>query len=243
MTTHLVPFHGETIIIIETASGAFTPVKPLCERFGVSIQKQLEKFRRVPERWGVTLMVIPSARGEQETACLPVSKLAAWLVGIDISRIKPEYREALTLYQNEADRVLDAHFRLRQHGQEEALARLTDQQRRLRAWALAFNPIWNRVARLQEAGIERGQVEGYFLGRPRAWLSVTMEQMEAAGAIALEDWPDGASWAKFYGEKNQQDQPEQEAAEGLTPVTPPVLPDGRTGVEALVDAVNDALGG
>ena len=46
--------------------------------------------------------------------CLPVSKLAAWLFSIHASKVKPELRSAVEMYQREAADVLDRHFRLRE---------------------------------------------------------------------------------------------------------------------------------
>jgi len=108
-----VPFHGDTITAIETPQGEFVAIKPICERFGLAWQAQHRKLAANLDRWGIINMVIPSAGGPQETTCIPVSKVFGWLATISIRRVKPELRDRLALYQDEADAVCDRHFRLR----------------------------------------------------------------------------------------------------------------------------------
>lgn len=188
MKTHLVPFHGETITAFETPAGVYVAVAPLCERLGVSRQGQSSKLNADPMRWSCKMFLLETAAGPRETLCIPVNRIAAWLFTLNAKKVKPEAREALLAYQREAADVLDRHFRLRQREADVEIARLKAQQARMRAFTLAFNPTWNRIARLQEAGIERLQVYAFFSGKTKSFLGILMEDMEESGVIDREDW-------------------------------------------------------
>jgi hypothetical protein len=184
-----VPFYGESIITIETDEDVFVPVKPICERLGLAWQSQLAKLRGAQQRWGITLIVIPSSGGAQEMACLPLRKIAGWLATIAISRVKDEAKAALALYQAEADTVLDRHFRLRDHDRRRELDLMALENDRLRAVALAANPLWNRIVRLQEAGCELGRL-ATALRRSQSETDRICALMEASGVLDMERWPE-----------------------------------------------------
>ena len=57
-------------------------------------------------RWGVVIMTTPSSGGDRETLCLPLRKLAAWLMSIDARKVKPELADRIRLFQAECDDVL-----------------------------------------------------------------------------------------------------------------------------------------
>ena len=73
---------------------------------GLAWQAQQRKFRDVAERWGITIMVIPSKGGNQETLCMPVRKLPGWLMTVHPNKVRQEIRERIIKYQNECDDVL-----------------------------------------------------------------------------------------------------------------------------------------
>lgn len=165
-----VPFHGDTITCIETPEGEFVAVKPICERLMIAWQPQHRKLTSEP-RWGITIMTIPSAGGMQETACIPVSKVFAWLASISPNRVRPELADALRLYQDEADTVLDRHFRLRA---AETSARIEEMERML--WhchqhILMSDQKWNRAARLKELGSSP-----YLIAKKCGWSRIEAEQ-------------------------------------------------------------------
>ena len=101
-----VTFHGDTIFCIDYHGQPFTPMKPIVENMGLDWRTQARKLRVNRERWGVVIMTTPSESGEQETTCMPVRKLPAFLASINPKKIKPELRQRIELYQNESDNVL-----------------------------------------------------------------------------------------------------------------------------------------
>lgn len=101
-----VPFHGHTLFLLDQNNEPYTPMKPIVEGMGLAWQVQHRKLDSNKERWGITMMVIPSKSGDQETLCMPLRKLPGWLMTIHPSRVKPEIREKIIQYQNECDDVL-----------------------------------------------------------------------------------------------------------------------------------------
>ena len=101
-----VAFHGDTIYCISYQNQPYTAMKPIVENMGLAWQTQARKLTSCKERWGVTIMVIPSTSGEQNTLCMPVRKLPAYLASINPNKVRPELREKIIRYQNECDDVL-----------------------------------------------------------------------------------------------------------------------------------------
>lgn len=101
-----VTFHGDTIFCVTIENQPYTPAKPIVENMGLAWQAQAAKLSANKERWGIMMIVIPSESGEQETICIPVRKLPAFLASINPKKVKPELRERIELYQTECDDAL-----------------------------------------------------------------------------------------------------------------------------------------
>ena len=101
-----VNFHGDTIFCTTYQNQPYTAMKPIIENMGLAWQPQARKLTACKERWGITIMVIPTSSGEQETLCMPVRKLPAFLNTINPKKVRPELRERIELYQTESDDVL-----------------------------------------------------------------------------------------------------------------------------------------
>lgn len=112
MNNSLVPvkFHDDTIFYTEKDGEMFVPMKPIIENIGLSWQPQAEKLKNGAARWGVTIIVIPSNGGNQDTLCLPFRKLAGFLATINPDKVKPELHDKILLYQNECDDVLNEYW-------------------------------------------------------------------------------------------------------------------------------------
>lgn len=111
VTAVLVPSdEGEQVLI---------PVRPLCERLGLSWPGQLERINRDPVLSEIVMSVRvtrtdidPSSRQPRtsEMLCLPLDFLNGWLFGVSANRVKDEIRERLIRYQKDCYRVLAAAF-------------------------------------------------------------------------------------------------------------------------------------
>ena len=101
-----VTFHGDTIFCITIENQPYTPAKPIITNMGLDWGAQSAKLRANRERWGIAMIAIPSESGEQETTCIPVRKLPAFLASINPKKVRPELREKIELYQAECDDAL-----------------------------------------------------------------------------------------------------------------------------------------
>ena len=101
-----VAFHGDTIYCISYQNQPYTAMKPIVENMGLNWPSQSVKLNACKARWGVAIIAIPSSSGEQNTLCMPVRKLPAYLASINPNKVRPELREKIIRYQNECDDVL-----------------------------------------------------------------------------------------------------------------------------------------
>lgn len=111
-----VPFHGDTIFCIDYQNQPYTPMKPIVENMGLVWAAQSVKLNANKERWGVSIIEIPSNGGEQEMLCMPVRKLPSYLNSINPRKVRPELRAKIELYQAESD---DALWNYWMHGRAE----------------------------------------------------------------------------------------------------------------------------
>lgn len=107
-----VDFRSDTLFAVERDDGLFLAVKPICETLGIAWQKQLERLKRDPILCeGITVTVIPSVGGPQETTLLRLDLVHGWLFTIDESRVKDEEtRQRILAYKKECYATLFRHF-------------------------------------------------------------------------------------------------------------------------------------
>jgi hypothetical protein len=80
-----------------------------CEAIGIALQRQLTKLKG--KSWaGVTMMVTPSAGGDQQTAMIDRRTFTMWLATIDTRRVSAEAKPLIEAFQAEAADALDAYF-------------------------------------------------------------------------------------------------------------------------------------
>lgn len=106
--TYMIPFGTDSITAFEREEQLFVAVRPICDRLGLAWKPQFLKLTTDRLRYGVTMMVTPSAGGMQDMLCLPKGKLFGWLNSIHPSKVSDKARPALLRYQAECDAVLDA---------------------------------------------------------------------------------------------------------------------------------------
>jgi len=110
-----VPFHGGELLAVE---GVYPeegdrpiPLRPFCERLGVTMQAQLTKLKGKP--WACITLIVTQVPGDSQTremACLSLRAIPMWLATIDPSRVAAEAKEVLVAFQKEAAEVLHKHF-------------------------------------------------------------------------------------------------------------------------------------
>ena len=181
-----VPFHGDTITAIETPQGEFVAIRPICDRLNLNFSGQLQRLKAFPDLWGVCVIHTPSAGGAQETNCIPRSRVAAWLFKIEVSRVKPEARETLRVYQREAADVLDRHFRLRQVQRDAALAELRAQLYHCHLHLRARNPDWAAIEALWRDGCLNSREMAMVLRSKATLVDAKRGWMENCGLIGTD---------------------------------------------------------
>lgn len=105
ISTINVPFHGDSLYVVNYNGQPYVPMKPIVEGMGLTWQSQFEKLKQRFSK-GITEIVIPSKGGEQSMLCLALRKLAGWLHTISPNKVKPEIRGKVIRYQEECDDVL-----------------------------------------------------------------------------------------------------------------------------------------
>lgn len=96
-----VQFYGSTIFVVTHKGEPYAPMEPIVEDMGLAWQTQQRKLTANKERWGITIMVTPSASGNQDTLCMPVRKLPAFFASITPNKVRPEPRDLIRLYHIE----------------------------------------------------------------------------------------------------------------------------------------------
>ncbi|WP_421218744.1 phage antirepressor N-terminal domain-containing protein [Aeromonas jandaei] len=103
----VVPFHGDSLYLVEHQGDPYVPMKPVVEGMGISWQGQhaklTTKFNTCIKE---ILMQLPGDTQNRAVTCLPLRKLPAWLYSIQPGKVSPEIREKVVAYQEECDEVL-----------------------------------------------------------------------------------------------------------------------------------------
>ncbi|MBN9568714.1 MAG: hypothetical protein J0H79_14030 [Alphaproteobacteria bacterium] len=109
----LFPATGDMLFASPAAAAdELVALKPICEALGLVWRAQHKRVRLHPVlSKGITVTVIPSPGGAQETTCLPLDLIPGFLFGIDVSRCKPAARPKVEAFQAHCFRVLRDHFR------------------------------------------------------------------------------------------------------------------------------------
>ncbi len=108
-------FYGDRVtgILDKRTNDIYTPVKPICDRLGLSFSGQYEKIQRhrILSK-GVRVIRTPTkgAVKEQDMFYIRQDSLPLWLATINIDRVKSGLQVRLELYQDEAAKVLAEHF-------------------------------------------------------------------------------------------------------------------------------------
>jgi len=117
MSTLTIPFYGDNLLVIDHNNEPYAPMKTIVEGMGLDWSYQYRKLQGNAKRWGVAVIAIPTKSAVQDMICIPLRKLFGWLMTIQPSRVKPEIRKHVELYQDECDDVLFNHWTARNKAQ------------------------------------------------------------------------------------------------------------------------------
>lgn len=103
-----VPFHGDTLQVIDFNGEPYVPMKPIVEGMGLDWSTQLRKLNsnhRFSEV--MVIMTMAGADGKRyEMACLPLRKLPAWMTTVNVNKVAQAIREKVSFYIDECDEAL-----------------------------------------------------------------------------------------------------------------------------------------
>lgn len=106
-TGQVIPFRHAELLLVDNSGEPFVPMKPVVEGMGLTWQAQHRKLMTGRFAPTITEMVIVAGDGKQrEMTCLPLRKLAGWLMSIHPAKAREELRAGIIAYQNECDDAL-----------------------------------------------------------------------------------------------------------------------------------------
>jgi hypothetical protein len=111
-TAQIIPFRRKELLLVDNGGEPFVPMKPVVDGMGLAWQPQHLKLSSGRFQSCVTEMVIqlPGDKQRRSVTCLPLRKLAGWLMSIHASKIRPDLRDNVIAYQNECDDALWAYW-------------------------------------------------------------------------------------------------------------------------------------
>jgi hypothetical protein len=162
-----VPFRNATLYLADVDGTPYTPMKPIVEGMGLAWQPQLTKINENKDRWGVTIIVIPTEGGHQDAVCLPLRKLPGWLMTVNPRKVSPEIRATIEAYQAECDDVLWDYWTKGQaiNPRTANLPDFSDPAAAARAWAQEYEGRATAERELESAR-PKALVYDQFLGAP-----------------------------------------------------------------------------
>lgn len=106
-----VTFRGATLHLIDHKGEPFVAMRPIVEAMGLDWNGQRVKLK---DRYATCVEEI-STKIEGDTqrramTCLPLRKLAGWLMTIHPNKVRPELRDTIRAYQAECDDALWAYW-------------------------------------------------------------------------------------------------------------------------------------
>lgn len=108
-----VPFHGNTLYLVEHNGEAYTPMRPIVEGMGLDWKTQ---YRKLMQRFNSCVVEmttqLPGDTQGRSVTCLLLRKLTGWLYSISPNKVRPDLRDKIVAYQNECDDVLWRYWTL-----------------------------------------------------------------------------------------------------------------------------------
>ncbi len=104
-----VAFHGNILLTVEVDGVEYVALKPIVEGIGLTRQGQTQKISEYKREQGI-LLPLQTSGGQQKMLCIPLAKLQGWLFGVNPSKVRPDLRDKVILYQEECFKVLHDYW-------------------------------------------------------------------------------------------------------------------------------------
>lgn len=109
--SNVIPFRSAKLLLVDQAGEPYVPMKPVVEGMGLDWGTQFRKLQAGRFNSVIVMMTTTGTDGKSyEMSCLPLRKLAGWLMSIHASKVRPELREGVIAYQNECDDALWSYW-------------------------------------------------------------------------------------------------------------------------------------
>lgn len=110
--SNVVPFRSAMLLLVEHNGQPFVPMKPVVDGMGLDWKTQHRKLTDGRFKSTMVEMTIVAADGKlRDMTCMPLRKLAGWMMSIHPGKIQDEDRKkAIIDYQNECDDALWAYW-------------------------------------------------------------------------------------------------------------------------------------
>ncbi len=109
--SNVIPFRAARLLLLEHDGHPFVPMKPVVEGMGLDWKTQYRKLQAGRFKSVMVMMTTTGSDGKTyEMSCLPLRKLAGWLMSVHASKVRIDLRENVLAYQNECDDALWAYW-------------------------------------------------------------------------------------------------------------------------------------
>ncbi len=105
---------GDEVLAVRAEDGSiYLPLRPICTSLGLSYQPQRRRIQRDPAlEEGMREIRLQTGGGRQATACMALNLIPYWLSTVEVSRVRPELQDKLTVYRRWViERVFEAFQR------------------------------------------------------------------------------------------------------------------------------------
>ena len=111
---NFVNFNSNPIMTVtDSQTGiVYIPCKPICEAIGILWHGQLEKIKQDEVLSSVIqeCCITASDGKDYKTTCIPLDYINGWLFKLNPSKVAPEVKDRVIMYQRECYAVLAKHF-------------------------------------------------------------------------------------------------------------------------------------
>ncbi|EFE2705210.1 hypothetical protein CE222_001524 [Escherichia coli] len=107
MNMMTLPFHGDSLYVVNHNGEPYVPMKPIVEGMGLDWKTQYRKLKQRLNSCMVEMTIqLPGDTQRRPVICLALRKLAGWLQTISPNKVKLKIRDKVIQYQEECDDVL-----------------------------------------------------------------------------------------------------------------------------------------
>ncbi|HAT3807585.1 TPA: hypothetical protein I8608_000376 [Morganella morganii] len=106
ISTINVPFHGDSLYVVNYNGQPYVPMKPIVEGMGMDWASQFTKLKQRFKSTIAEITMVAEDGKSRNMLCIALRKLSGWLHTISPNKVKPEIRDKVIRYQEECDDVL-----------------------------------------------------------------------------------------------------------------------------------------